>query len=80
MLAFDNMSDRPIQGDTEWTRHDVVLDVPASARRITFGVLLGGPGTVWIDGVRLDVVASTVPTTDAKAPPSAPRVVGFEGD
>ena len=44
MLGFDNMNDRPIKGTMDWTRHDVVLDVPARARAIAFGILLSGPG------------------------------------
>ena len=45
-LAFDNMEDRPIKGTTPWTECAVVLDVPAAASNIAFGVLLSGNGTV----------------------------------
>jgi hypothetical protein len=32
-LAFDNMRDRPIQGTEDWTKHEIVLDVPESTTR-----------------------------------------------
>jgi hypothetical protein len=69
-LTFDNMQDRPIKGTTGWTRNAVVLDVPANASIIAFGVLVSGEGAAWLDDVKFEVVPSSVPTTDHKrAPP-----------
>jgi hypothetical protein len=48
VIAFDNMQDRPITGTQSWGMHDVVLDVPADATSISFGVLLAGAGQVWM--------------------------------
>lgn len=46
VLAFDNMEKRPIRWATEPARYSVVLDVPASAKRVSYGILLeGGGGT-----------------------------------
>jgi hypothetical protein len=67
-LAFDNMASRPISGTTSWTEYDVVLDVPSYATGIAFGVLLEGNGTVWIDDMTLEAVASDVATTDQYHP------------
>jgi hypothetical protein len=65
VVALDNMMDRPVTGTTGWQRYDVVLDVPPGAERITFGAALDGPGRVWVDDVRLEVVsAAGVPTTE----------------
>lgn len=66
-VAFDNMRDRPIKGTTEWQRYAVVLDVPADATRIAFGVLLSGSGAVWISGARFEEVGPETPTTGAKS-------------
>lgn len=49
VLAFDNMSDRPIRGTTDWERHEIVLDVADEAVQVCFGFLLTGLGTVWGD-------------------------------
>src|SRR5262249_47312550 len=63
-LAFDNMGDRPIKGTTPWRNYEVVLDVPAEAGGIGLGILLFGPGTVWLSGAKFDVVGNNIPTTD----------------
>jgi hypothetical protein len=68
MLGFDNMNDRPIKGTADWTRHDVVLDVPAAARALAFGILLTGPGQAWMDDLRLEAVGSDVPVTRNSGP------------
>jgi tRNA A-37 threonylcarbamoyl transferase component Bud32 len=71
-LAFDNMNDRPIKGTADWTRVAIVLDVPDRAQEIALGLLLTGPGQVWIDEVKLERVGEDVPVT---APPPTWRVL-----
>lgn len=63
MIHFDNMQDRPITGTRDWELHSVVLDVPDHSKAVAFGILLIGPGTVWIDGIRLEEVDRKVPST-----------------
>ncbi|MBU7012073.1 MAG: erythromycin esterase family protein [Theionarchaea archaeon] len=55
VLSFDNMGDRPIRGDTEWTLYEVVLDVPEESINISFGVLMEGPGQVWVDDFQFEI-------------------------
>lgn len=76
-LAFDNMQDRPVKGTTEWTECVVVLDVPPAASNIAFGVLLNDKGTVWIDGMRLDVVDDSVPLTAPETTAGEPQNLDF---
>ena len=77
-LAFDNMEDRPIKGTTDWTACVVVLDVGKRASSIAFGVLLSGAGTVWIDGMKFEIVDETVPVTALSLFVAEPRNLGFE--
>lgn len=83
-LAFDNMQDRPISGDTDWKKFIIVLDVPENAITIGFGVMLMGAGQVWADDFKFETVGRNVMVTDllasqATAPEAArPRGVGFE--
>jgi RNA polymerase sigma factor (sigma-70 family) len=56
--CFDNMYERAIEGTTEWASYDVAVDVPETANRIVFGVLLNGNGQVWIDDVSLELLDS----------------------
>lgn len=72
VLAFDNMQSRPIKGSSDWQKYEVVLDVPQEASGIFFGVLLSGPGTVWLNSGKIEVVDSNIPTTGGGAQQSKP--------
>jgi hypothetical protein len=79
-LAFDNMQNRAIRGSTDWTRYDVVLDIPNTATSVYFGVLLDGTGAVWVAQFALEVVDASVPVTSVgpSALPLEPVNLGFE--
>ena len=77
-LAFDNMQARPIKGTKDWTRYDVVLDVADNATAIAFGILLDGPGTVWLDDATFDIVDNSVPTTGGQLKSTRPENLNFE--
>ena len=78
-LGFDNMQQRPIKGTTDWTRYEIVLDVPNTAAALAFGLLLGGDGQVWMDDLKFEVVSSAIPLTGPLAGPrSAPQNLDFE--
>ncbi|MDB5972732.1 MAG: transcriptional regulator [Hydrocarboniphaga sp.] len=78
-LAFDNMDERPLVGSADWTRCEIVLDVPAEAQAIAFGFFLSGTGKVWADSFALDVVTATQPATGAAITlPAEPVNPGFE--
>ncbi|MBO0993916.1 helix-turn-helix transcriptional regulator [Bacillus sp. SD088] len=64
VLQFDNMSDRPIIGSTEWNHYYIVLDVPQNTSLISFGVLLSGKGQVWVDEFKFEEVDKKTPTTN----------------
>jgi hypothetical protein len=64
IVAFDNMMDRPIVGTVDWTRHDIVLDIPELTTQIFFGAMLSGPGKLWFDDFELRSVDDDVPATD----------------
>lgn len=78
MLAFDNMNDRPIKGTTDWTKHDIVLDVGEEAVGISFGILMGGSGTTWLDDVKFELVDASVPVTGGKYVQKKPANLNFE--
>jgi hypothetical protein len=79
MLAFDNMQNRPIKGTTDWTRYAIVLDVPAQALTVNFGILLTGAGQAWLDGLSFDVVGPEVAVTNIRQEiPKRPVNLDFE--
>jgi hypothetical protein len=61
--TFDNMDDRPIRGNTDWTEYSIVVDIPPTANHVTFGLMLNGTGTIWIDDVNLVRTDRSVPLT-----------------
>lgn len=63
-LQFDNMNNRPIKGTTDWTKYEIVLDVPEISTLINYGVLLSGDGQVWFNRPEFKVVGNDVPTTN----------------
>ena len=77
VLAFDNMSKRPIKGTTDWAKYEIVLFVPAEATSISYGVLLDKTGQIWFKDVILEVVNDTVPETGL-IKGRAHKVISFE--
>lgn len=85
-LGFDNMKDgkkdRSIKGTTDWTKYEIVLDVPLNSSNLAYGALLVGTGQIWFDNIKFEVVDNTVPTTgkgdEAWMPPKEPVNLDFE--
>ncbi len=74
--AFDNMQNRAIKGTQLWRQYEVVLDVDAKAAGVSFGILLDGPGEVWLNSVGFEVVSDNTPVTGgspAASMPTSPR-------
>jgi hypothetical protein len=59
---FDNMMDRPVTGNSDWTKCEIVFDVPERCM-IAFGFILSGSGKIWVDNVSFEIVSSTTPKT-----------------
>jgi hypothetical protein len=60
----DTIPFREVRSTTDWTKIEVVLDIPQQASYILFGMEVGNSGQEWIDDVQLEVVGLNVPTTD----------------
>lgn len=60
-VRFDNMHDRFVRGSTNWTLHEIKLDVPRGSTRICFGVLMAGVGRLWIDDLTLETITRSGP-------------------
>jgi hypothetical protein len=68
LLGFDRGDNRQIKGTTEWTRQEIVLDVPENSVSITFGVAQSGGGRAWVDDFKFEVVGEDVPSTNTLTP------------
>jgi hypothetical protein len=60
---FDNMGDRPISGNSDWTKCEIVFDVPDSKCAVAFGFIFSGTGKIWIDNVSFEIVSNTTEKT-----------------
>lgn len=69
VLQFDNMSNRPIKGTTNWNLYSIVLDVPPESAVISFGIILSGRGQVWVDQLKFEEVDDSVETTSLEVEP-----------
>jgi hypothetical protein len=57
-LSFDNMQDRPIKGNSDWTKCEIILDVPAGSSTLNFGALISGTGKIWFDNISFVIVST----------------------
>jgi predicted ester cyclase len=55
-LGFDNMQDRPIKGTTDWTKYEIVMEVPNESISLVYGALLSGKGKIWVDNITFEEV------------------------
>jgi len=69
----------PHAGDSSWARHEMVIDVPAKARSISFELGTYEQGKLWLDGIEFVIVGRSVPLTGTilYQPPSQPLNLDF---
>jgi hypothetical protein len=61
VLAFDSMQPHPVRGSCDWTRYAVAAEVPATAEKVYFGLILDGPGEVRVDDFGFDAETPEAP-------------------
>ena len=47
--GFDDMADRGLRGDNDWTEVSIHMEIKGDVEKIFFGGLITGTGTVWFD-------------------------------
>jgi hypothetical protein len=63
-LCMDNMQNRPARGTTDWTRYDLIIDIPDDALGFSYGLGLTGNGAAWADDFSVEIVDRSVATTN----------------
>ncbi len=76
-LAHDDLYTRPVPANCNWTQYDIVMDVPQGNTVLTFGAFIDGPGTLWVDEVRLEEV-DAVPASTGGQFSDRPTNLDFE--
>lgn len=59
---FDNMMDRPLTGTNDWTKCEIVFEVPTKWS-LSYGFILAGSGKIWVDNVSFEIVDDSVSKT-----------------
>jgi hypothetical protein len=57
---FDNMNDRPITGTTDWKKYEIIVNIPAKASAIAYGVLVGGRGTAYFKDISFEEIGNAL--------------------
>jgi len=55
--------DQSLGASSDWAKHEIVMDVPQEGSSIQFGVGIAGPGRLWVDDPKLEIVGSDVAVT-----------------
>jgi hypothetical protein len=58
-LIPESQGAKKIGGNSDWTKYETVVDVPQQTELFSNGVILHGPGTVWVDDIRWELVDSS---------------------
>jgi hypothetical protein len=60
-LGFDNMQDRPVTGNSDWTKCEIIMDIPVESITLNFGALISGTGKIWFDNVSFEILDNAKP-------------------
>ncbi|MNC01120.1 hypothetical protein D3C75_484620 [compost metagenome] len=64
IMQFDNMSNRPVSGDTQRNHYAIVLNIPDNSTAVSLGVIFAGREQAWVDKPRFMEVSDSTPTTN----------------
>lgn len=65
-LGFKSLHANVIEGTTDWSTKNCVVDIPNDCVNISFGIVLYGKGKCWLAKPSLEEVSLEVPTNDLK--------------
>jgi hypothetical protein len=66
MLKFDNMQNQGVKGTIGWTEYSIKLPIDKKATDLSFGALVAGEGTMWVDDMQLLVDGTPVSEAPAR--------------
>jgi len=67
-MAWDNtFTRRNVNDTTDWTKIEIVLDIPQQASHLLLGMQASNVGQEWMDDAQLEIVGTDVPSTDRGA-------------
>lgn len=72
----------PVEGTSDWTRYELVIDVPDNANSIQVSFSMEGHGKIWLDSIHFAAVDKTIPLTGTRIIPPLrePQNLNFTHD
>ena len=67
-LRLRSVSTPIIRGTTDWTKYEIIFDVPNDTAFIKFSLHMMGAGQVWLDKIDFEEVDSSMPLTEDAGP------------
>lgn len=68
-MAFASLQGKKIDGTRDWKEYSISVQVPKDGKQLVFGFLIGGPGKMWVDDLRLLADGKPVSAAPARAVP-----------
>jgi hypothetical protein len=62
----DNMSERPVKGNSDWSNFDIVIYIPSYCNKLIFGARLKGGGEILFRDLNVEIVGADTPLTGDK--------------
>lgn len=56
ILSWNHMNENKVRGTTPWTKHSIEIPIPPNTYVLRFGYMLEGPGALWADDLKLEIV------------------------
>ncbi|HEY5005351.1 MAG TPA: bifunctional nuclease domain-containing protein, partial [Ktedonobacteraceae bacterium] len=67
-LRLRSVSTPIIRGTTDWTKYEIIFDVPNDTAFIKFSLHMMGAGQMWLDKIDFEEVDSSMPLTEDAGP------------
>lgn len=61
------IDERQITKTLDWTKFEIILDVPKGATNLNYGAYLSGLGQLWISEISFEIVDKTIKSTTQKS-------------
>jgi len=60
---LDNMGERPLEGTHDWTKCEIIMEVPKNAVNLAFGGLIDGNGQIWFCNLKIETASDSEKVT-----------------
>jgi C-terminal processing protease CtpA/Prc len=66
VFGFNNMSEQELAGTNDWKEYSITVDLDPEGKKIVYGFLLTGTGSMWVDKLGIVIDDKPIEQTPAK--------------